>query len=131
MWSGRSMSRNDRPSDSELAAHRTIDLTTLGRRSGRESRVEIWWFQVEGRFFITGTPGSRDWYANVTSDSRVTIHVAGHDLPAVAVPVHDAALRARVFDDPQTRWYSTQSQRERLIDEAPMIEIRFPDGSET
>ena len=121
------MSPSDRPSDAELAAHRTIDLTTIGRRSGRESRIEIWWFLVDGRFFITGTPGARDWYANVASDSRVIVHVGGHDLPAVAIPVRDPARRARVFDDPQTRWYATQSQRQRLIDDAPMIEVRFPD----
>ena len=64
------MSPSERPSDTELAAYRTIDLTTVGRRSGRESRIEIWWFLVDGRFFITGTPGARDWYANVTFDPK-------------------------------------------------------------
>ncbi len=115
----------DRPGDGELAAHRTIDLTTLGRRSGRPSRIEIWWFQVDDRFFITGTPGARDWYANVSADPKVVIHVGGLDLPATATPVRDLALRARVFDDPQTRWYSSQAQRQRLIDESPMVEITF------
>jgi deazaflavin-dependent oxidoreductase (nitroreductase family) len=108
-----------------LANHRTIDLTTIGRRSGLPRRIEIWWFRVDDRYFITGTPGARDWYANVLADQRVVIHVAGMDLPARATPVRDPALRALVFDDPQTRWYSTQSQRRRLIDEAPMVEVEF------
>lgn len=68
-----------RPSDAELARHRTIDLTTIGRRSGRPSRIEIWWFYIEGTFIITGTPGARDWYANVLADPNVSIHVAGLD----------------------------------------------------
>ena len=113
------------PSVDDLARHRTIDLTTIGRRSGRRSRIEIWWFQVDGRFVITGTPGPRDWYANVLATPEVTVHVADRDLPARAVPIHDPALRASVFDAPTTHWYSTQIQRQRLIDEAPMVEIVF------
>lgn len=116
------MSRHPHSPD-ELARHQTIDLTTIGRRSGRPSRIEIWWFRVDGRFVITGTPGPRDWYANVLANPEVTVHVAGSDLPARAVPIQDPAARAAVFDAPDTRWYSTQAQRQHLIDEAPMVEI--------
>ncbi len=121
------MTPSDRPDATELAAHRTIDLTTTGRRSGLPRRIEIWWFRVDERFFITGTPGARDWYANVLANPKVVIHVGAQDLPATASPVQDPVLRARVFDDPQTHWYSSQSQRQRLIDEAPMVEVRFAD----
>ncbi|HEY6627656.1 MAG TPA: nitroreductase family deazaflavin-dependent oxidoreductase [Acidimicrobiia bacterium] len=114
-----------RPSDDELALHRTIDLTTLGRRSGRPSRIEIWWFYIDGSFFITGTPGPRDWYANVLADPNVTIHAGEHDLPATAQLVTDVETRSKVFDSELTRWYSSQSQRQRLIDESPMVEIVF------
>jgi deazaflavin-dependent oxidoreductase (nitroreductase family) len=114
-----------RPSDRELARHRTIDLTTIGRRSGRPSRIEIWWFHVDGRFVITGTPGRRDWYANVLANPRVVVHVAGLDLPAEARPVRDEEKRAVVFDAPSTRWYATQAQKMRLIEGSPMIEIVF------
>lgn len=129
MWCGGRKRRRTNirppPSVDELARHRTIDLTTIGRRSGRPSRIEIWWFRVGDRFVITGTPGPRDWYANVLANPRVTIHVAGSDLPARAVPIRDPATRARVFDAPDTRWYSTQAQRQLLVDEAPMVEIAF------
>ncbi len=113
------------PPTEELARHRTIELTTTGRRSGESSRIEIWWFHVDGRFVITGTPGARDWFANVLADPEVTVHVAGHDISARAYPIDDSETRASVFDSPHTRWYSTQSQRQRLIDDAPMIEIVF------
>jgi deazaflavin-dependent oxidoreductase (nitroreductase family) len=113
------------PTDDELARHRTIDLTTIGRRSGQPSRIEIWWFYIDGSFFITGTPGARDWYANVNADPNVVIHVAGHDLPATAQPVSEVETRSRVFDSELTRWYSSQSQRQRLIDDAPMVRISF------
>jgi hypothetical protein len=48
-----------------LARERTIDITTTGRTSGRARRVEMWFHNLDGRLYLTGTPGSRDWYANL------------------------------------------------------------------
>ena len=62
-----------------LATIRTIDLTTFGRKSGVPRRIEIWWFHVGGRFIITGTPGRRDWLANVKANPTVVIHVDGQE----------------------------------------------------
>ena len=109
----------------DLTRIRTVDLTTIGRRTGRPARIEIWWFHVDGRFIITGTPGPRDWYANVLDDPAIVIHANGDDYPARAVPITDETIRAAVFDHPDTRWYSSQAERRHLIDEAPMIEIDF------
>lgn len=114
-----------RPSDKALATHRTIEITTVGRRTGEPRRMEIWWFYIERRFFITGPPGSRDWYANVNGDPNVIVHVAGRDLPASAYPINDLETRSMVFDSKLTRWYSSPGQRQRLIDEGPIIEIEF------
>ena len=43
----------------ELAEDPTIDITTTGRRSGESRRIEIWMFDIDGRFFIAGSPGPR------------------------------------------------------------------------
>ena len=110
-----------------LASHLTIDLTTTGRKSGLPRRVEIWWFRVDGRFVITGTPGRRDWMANIRANPQVVIHVDGLDLEATAVPINDPNFRRSVFTQPHTRWYSTQAQLERLVETAPMVEIHFSD----
>ncbi len=107
----------------ELTAIRTVYLTTNGRRTGLASRVEIWWFHVDGRFVITGTPGKRDWYANVLSDSNVVIHTTIGDFEARAQTIHDHSFRRRVFTDSEVGWYRTQSDLERLVADAPMIEI--------
>ncbi len=108
-----------------LAAVRTIELTTFGRRRGQPARIEIWWFQVDGRFVITGTPGPRDWYANVVANPAVIIHVNGDDYPGSAVPIHDPDFRRRVFTDPGVSWYRTQSELDALVSDAPMIEVTF------
>lgn len=110
-----------------LAAQRTIDLTTKGRRSGLPRRIEIWWFHVEDRFIVSGTPGRRDWLANIHADPSVVIHVNGEDIPAHAVPVGDQEFRRRFFTRPSTSWYSSQSQLDRLVEMAPMVEILFHD----
>lgn len=111
----------------ELASTRTIDLTTYGRKTGLPRRVEIWWFHVDGRFIITGTPGRRDWLANVRSDSRVVIGVNGTKIEGTAREVEDAEFRELVFSQRETRWYASQSELRRLIESAPMIEVLLGD----
>ena len=37
-------------------AERTIDITTLGARSGTPRRVEVWFHRVGGRWYLTGMP---------------------------------------------------------------------------
>jgi hypothetical protein len=101
----------------ELADDPTIDITTTGRRSGQPRRVEIWMLDVDGRFFITGTPGPRDWLA------KRRAHL---DLDARAVPVTDESTRRRVLEHLSARWYSSQSAMADLVAAAPMVEVTFP-----
>ena len=113
----------DPTTTNRLARTRTVDLVTIGRRSGELRRVEIWWFHVEGRFIITGTPGRRDWYANVLANPRVVIETRHGDFPGLATVVTDPVFRRRFFMEGRARWYSTQSELEALVDTAPMIEV--------
>ena len=89
--------------------------------------MEIWWFRVKGRFIITGTPGPRDWYANVLSNPTIVVHVDGHDLEATAVPISEPGFRRIVFTQPETSWYSSMAHLEELIETSPMIEVVFAD----
>jgi deazaflavin-dependent oxidoreductase (nitroreductase family) len=80
-------------------AERTIEITTLGRRSGIPRRVEVWLHRVDGRWYLTGMPGPRSWYANLHAHSRFTVHLkhgVRADLPATAAPV-DEQTRRRVI----------------------------------
>lgn len=110
-----------------LAATRTIEITTTGRHSGRQVRIEIWWFQAEGRRIITGTPGPRAWLANLQADPQLIVHVGDRDYSAVAHPVTDREFRRRFFgrSDPDVAWYRSQADLEDLIDNAPMVEVRL------
>ena len=103
----------------------TIDLTTTGRRSGERRTIEIWWFHVDGRFIITGTPGPRDWYANVLSDPEIKITTNGSTYRAIAVPIREPDQRRLVFTAPSTSWYTTQEELDTLVATAPMIEVQL------
>jgi deazaflavin-dependent oxidoreductase (nitroreductase family) len=106
----------------------TIDITTIGRRSGERRRIEIWMLGLDGRYFITGTPGRRDWLANLIAHPDFTVHLergAGVDLPARATVVTDAATRRRVLEHATARWYRSQVPLDELVARAPMVEVAF------
>ena len=102
----------------------TVDITTTGRRSGHPRRIEIWMYEVDGRFVITGTPGPRDWYANVVANPRMTVHLpGGPDVEFVASTVTDPEFRRRVLSVDKTAWYRSQTTLEDLVGNSPMVEL--------
>ncbi len=114
--------------DVALARDLTIDITTTGRRSGRPRTIEIWFLAIDDRIFITGTPGPRDWYANLLADDSLVFHLkesARADLPATARPVIDEATRRLVFENRAARWYRDQTDLEDLVANAPVVEVTF------
>src|SRR3954469_11071216 len=101
-----------------LDADPTIDITTTGRHTGMARRIEIWMLDVDGRFFITGTPGPRAWLANLAADPRLTVHLkrrAHVGLDAVAYQVTDEATRRRVLEHLSAVWYRGQVPMEDLV----------------
>lgn len=114
--------------DTALARDLTIDITTTGRRSGRPRTIEIWFLAIDDRVFITGTPGPRDWYANLLADESLTFHLKESvraDLEARARPVGDEATRRFVFEHRTARWYREQTDLDDLVANAPMVEVTF------
>ena len=110
----------------------TIDITTLGAKSGVPRRTEIWFLQLAGRTFITGTPDPRNWYANVLARDRFTFHLkesATADLPARAMPILDETTRRWVFTQPHrwNDWYLAEATLDDLVAAAPMVEVLFDD----
>ena len=106
----------------------TIDITTTGRRTGEPRRLEIWVLVVDGRCFITGTPGRRDWLANLIADPHLTVHLKHavvRDLDAEATVVRDAPTRRHVLSHAAACWYRSQSKLEQLVADAPLVEVVF------
>ena len=112
-----------------LANDLVIDITTTGRQSGAAQRIEIWYHVVDGRYYITGRPGPRSWYANVLAEPRITFHLkesAEADLAATARAVTDATeMRAVFLGAPKLREYITEENVQEWVDGSPLIEVVF------
>jgi deazaflavin-dependent oxidoreductase (nitroreductase family) len=114
-----------------LDSDTTIDITTTGRRSGTPSRIEIWFKRVGGRTYITGTPGPRDWYANVRAEPRIQFHIKESlvaDLSARVRLITDADERASILGAPEMNWYQRQVDSvDELVSGSPLVEVLFDD----
>lgn len=110
-----------------LTTDRTIDITTLGKRSGRPSRIEIWFHNIDGHIYITGLPGTRDWYANLLAEPRFTFHLkesVAADLDAVAHPVTDPETRRAVFEVLLPR-LGHSDRMDAWLESSPLVEVTF------
>jgi deazaflavin-dependent oxidoreductase (nitroreductase family) len=114
-----------------LANGLTCDITTTGRASGQPRRIEIWYFVVGERVYITGTPGPRDWYANLQAQPQFVFHVkegARADLPARALLITDPTERRRIMGEVMrsNSWFRSQSyDLDAWVASSPLVEVQF------
>lgn len=112
-----------------LRAGGIIDITTTGRKSGETRRIEIVFFHIDDRTWITGMPGPRAWIANLEADPRLVFHLKRGpiaDLPATARIVTDEATRRPIMERVTQAW-NRQAQLEAFVASSPLIEITFDD----
>ena len=112
-----------------LANDLVIDITTVGRSSGEPKRLEIWFHNVDDRYYITGRPGPRSWYANVLADPSITFHLKESveaDLDSTARVVTDPDEKRSVFlSAKKLSEYINESNVQEWVDGSPLIEVTF------
>ncbi len=120
---------NDPAVAAALAKDLVIDITTSGRASGEPRRIEIWYHVVDGRYYITGRPGPRSWYANLLVEPKLTFHLkesAQADLPATARAVTDPEEKRGVFlNAPKLAEYISEANVQEWVEGSPLIEVVF------
>lgn len=120
---------NDPAVAAALAKDLVIDITTTGRGSGEPRRIEIWYHVVDGRYYITGRPGPRSWYANLLAEPGLTFHLeesAQADLPATARAVTDPEEKRRVFlGAPKLAEYVDEGNVREWVEGSPLVEVVF------
>lgn len=114
----------------ELQKNQWVDITTTGRKSGKPSRIEIAYQIIDGAFYISGTPGTRDWYANLVDNPAFTFHLKKDvqaDLPARARPITDPAERRAVLTPFVANW-NRSSELDEWLARSPLVEVTFEES---
>ncbi len=115
--------------DSALLVDTLIDITTVGRKTGQPRRIEIWFHYIDGRVYITGSPGPRGWYANMLANPGLTFHLKQSirkDIPGRAIPITEPDDKRRVFQrmhEVEERMRGTSL--EDRVSHAPLVEIEL------
>ncbi len=92
-----------------MAADDYCYLTTVGRRTGRRHRIEIW-YAADGEtlYFLAGGGRSSDWVQNIEHDPAVEVELDGATRAAQARVIDDAEesdrARTLVFEKYQPRY---------------------------
>jgi deazaflavin-dependent oxidoreductase (nitroreductase family) len=102
-----------------------IDITTVGRQSGKPRRIEIVFHNIDGKLYISGMPGfPRGWLANLAANPHFTFHLKrplSTDRPANARIITDEAERRAVLVHVARTW--KRKDLDRMVLESPLIEV--------
>jgi hypothetical protein len=98
---------------SATIAQRTVDITTVGRRSGQERRIEICFYRIGDAIYLSGVPAARrrDWLVNLEATPGFTFHLKNGvqaDLAATAtvitVPEQRRDILGPIVEAFNARW---------------------------
>ena len=103
-----------------------MDITTIGRRSGRPRRIELVFHNIDGRILISGRPGfPRSWVANLKANPRFTFHLKRGiqaDLRATGRVITDRQERERLIPPIAAGWRYDPTL---MIASSPLVEVTF------
>jgi deazaflavin-dependent oxidoreductase (nitroreductase family) len=76
-----------------------IELTVIGRRSGREISFPVWFVRQGEKLSLVPVRGSdSDWYKNVLKTPAIRLAAGGVQLRASATPITDPAKVEEIVD---------------------------------
>jgi F420H(2)-dependent quinone reductase len=117
---------------------RTIDITTTGRHSGEDRRIEIAFYRLGDDIYLSGIPGptTRNWLANLAAQPRFTFHLKNGpvaDLPATAAVITDPAERRSILavfveefnrrHGPDSPW--PEAELDEWVEHSPLAKVTF------
>ncbi len=109
------------------------DITTIGRKTGEERRIEIYFHQFDGAYYLTGKPGRpRDWSANIIANPEFTLHLKKDvtaDVVVVGEPEPDREERAHILSRALIESWGSESKKaeaslHKWVDASPFIRFR-------
>ncbi|MCH8972382.1 MAG: nitroreductase family deazaflavin-dependent oxidoreductase [Acidobacteria bacterium] len=109
------------------------DITTIGRKTGEERRIEIYFHQFDGAYYLTGKPGRpRDWNANIIANPEFTIHLkkgVTADVEVVGEPEPDREERAQILRRALVESWGSEPEKaeaslHKWVNTSPFIRFR-------
>jgi len=90
--------RNDALAD-RLSKSREINITVIGRKSGRAVSIPVWFVSDRDKLYLLPVNGSdTQWYKNVLKNPSIGINAHGAKADLKAVPVTDAQQVSSVIE---------------------------------
>lgn len=112
---------------SSLDHGQTVDITTIGAKTGRERRLEIVLHNFDKHLYISGVPNparKRGWLANLEANPALTVHLkrpVKADLAATARVITDPAERKVILEKVAQVW--NRRDLGMMFQYSPLIEI--------
>jgi deazaflavin-dependent oxidoreductase (nitroreductase family) len=83
----------------KVADQSTVELTTLGRKSGKPHTKPIWFVYDQGHFYLqSGKEGKTDWYQNLRKNPQLTLKVGTVTANGKAKFIKDAKETERIHE---------------------------------
>lgn len=103
-----------------------VDISTTGRKSGQQRRLEIVMHNIGGRLYISGQPSPtrRGWLANLDAHPKFTLHLkrgVRADLPATAREITEPTERRTVLEEVARHW--KRDDVDVMMQYSPLIEV--------
>jgi deazaflavin-dependent oxidoreductase (nitroreductase family) len=73
----------------KIASQQTLQLTTQGRKTGKNHRVEVWFAVNEDKVYLSHEGRETDWMRNIKKNGRVFVEIGGTDFEGSARYVQD------------------------------------------
>jgi hypothetical protein len=91
--------------------------------------MEIWFWQVDGHWYLASDTTPRAWFANLRANPRFTFHLkhgVKADLPATAAVITDEPTRRRILHE-IIRQDGRQDPAvlDSWVDASPLVQILF------
>jgi len=81
----------------KVANSSTVEITTIGRRSGKPHTKPIWFVYEQGHFYLqSGKEGKTDWYQNLQKNPQVTLKIDTLTLNGTAKFITDPKETERI-----------------------------------
>jgi deazaflavin-dependent oxidoreductase (nitroreductase family) len=82
-----------------LGNRREVQITTIGRRSGRQISLPVWFVHGDGAVLLLPVYGSdTNWYRNVLEDPTIKLKAGRAERSSTAVPITEPTAVGEVVD---------------------------------